>query len=169
MSAATFSSSVCFGSSKECRWISLAPVVVHSASVTSRRTDVTYLKKSNDGLCFSSHLCYPFIVTQMWLKEQCSGVSAGRRLFRGGWASTWLCKHTPWYVMEDFKFIPGPNVDSEKGIFCLSPTRLPVTSLLSISVKTQLLNLEWSEGFSIFSESKRDGLHCSCLIASFCC
>lgn len=94
VSAATFSSSVCFGTPKEYRWISLAPVVVHSASVRSR-TDVTYLKKSNDGLYFSSHLSYPFIVTQMWLREQCSGVSAGRSLSREGWTSTRLCKHTP--------------------------------------------------------------------------
>lgn len=61
--------------------------------------------------------------------------------------------------MEDFKlkFVPGPNIDSEKGIFCLNPARLPVTSLLSISVKNLLFNLEWSEGFFYFFWIKEMG------------
>lgn len=39
---------MCFGTYKEYRWISLAPVVIHSASTTSERADVTYLEKKKE-------------------------------------------------------------------------------------------------------------------------
>lgn len=42
-----------------------------------------------------------------------------------------------------------------KGIFCLNPTRLVITSLLSISVVNPLFDLEWSD-FFLFSLDWRE-------------
>lgn len=59
--------------------------------------------------------------------------------------------------MEDFKFIPGLNVDSVKGIFCYNPTRLPVTSLLRISGNNLIFSWERSEVFFRFFSGSEVG------------